>query len=101
MIAYCAVPAAVSGHDQAVRRAQATREHHRSQERLDPHPASRSRGTPPPGDQASPDPAPPPDHQTLGLPQPISPPTDHRRDPGSGATPGAGEPLLGPPPPPK
>jgi hypothetical protein len=122
MIAYRAVPAAVSGHDQAVRLAQAARKHQRGQERRDPHPEARSCGTTPPGDQASPnlarpgDPvrpdsavpptsasasnchpchaaglAPPPDHHTLDLSPPIRPPTDHRRDPGSGATPGAGK----------
>jgi hypothetical protein len=41
------------------------------------------------------------DHQTLDLSPPIRPPTDHRRNPGSGATPGTAEPLLGPPPPPR
>src|SRR5918997_6102275 len=41
--------------------------------------------------------APPADRQTLDLPQPVRPPTDHRRNPGLGATPGTGEPLLGPP----
>ena len=132
MIAYRAVPVAVSGHDQAVWLAHAAREHQCGQERRDPHPASRSCGTPPPGDQASPDLArpgdpvrpdsaappttasasnrhpchaaglaPPPDHQTLDQSPPIRPPTDHRRDPSSGATPGTAEPLLEPPPPPR
>jgi hypothetical protein len=35
------------------------------------------------------------DHQTLDLSPPIRPPTDHRRNPGSGATPGTAEPPPG------
>jgi hypothetical protein len=45
--------------------------------------------------------APPPGHQTMDLPPPIRPPTDHRGDPQAGATPGPRKSLLGPPPDPR
>jgi hypothetical protein len=35
------------------------------------------------------------DRQTLELPPPVRPPTDYRRNPGLGTTPGTGQPLLG------
>ena len=132
MIAYRAVPAAVSGHGRLfgwLKLLASTSVAKNVEILILRHEVC---GTTPPGDQASPelarpgDPvrpdsaappttasasnrhpchaaglAPPPDHQTLDLSPPIRPPTDHRRDPGSGATPGTAEPLLGPPPPPR
>jgi hypothetical protein len=43
----------------------------------------------------------PPGRQTMDLPQPVRPPTDHRRDPQAGAAPGPGKPFLGPSPNPR
>ena len=39
--------------------------------------------------------APPTDQQAMDSSSPVRPPTDHRGNPGPGATPGTGEPLLG------
>ena len=55
MITGCAVPTAVSDHDQTVRLARAAHEQYRGEECRDPHPAPRGRGAAPSGDQASPD----------------------------------------------